>query len=226
MGISQLKWECVHENMLCTQKNPAVYTIFSQPIKFKLSTQTFIQHTLCQHNILPVYTVLTQCPCSDWLYFECIFIHHLWKRCGWNVFSFKMGISQLKWECLHGLTQENMLCTQKDPIVYTIFSQSIKFKLGTQTFILHTLCQHNILPVYTVLTQCPDSDSDCTLSELVLWVQWLWAESFDPWAWVKLSEWYENTFYLVTPLSKSYRIHIWHLTSLSLLSVYKKTCFI
>ena len=42
-------------------KKTAVYTIFSQPIKFKLGTQTFIQHTLCQHNILPVYTVLIHC---------------------------------------------------------------------------------------------------------------------------------------------------------------------
>ena len=48
--------------------------------------------------------------------------------------------------------------------VYTAFSQPIKFKLGTQTFIQHTLCQHNILPVYTVLTQCLYSDSDCILS--------------------------------------------------------------
>ena len=75
-----------------------------------------------------------------------------------------MGISQLKWECLHGLTEENMLCTHKKTAVYTIFFQPIKFKLGTQTFIQHTLCQHNILPVYTVLIHCLDSDSDCILS--------------------------------------------------------------
>ena len=72
--------------------------------------------------------------------------------------------SHLKWECLHGLTEENMLCTQKETAVYTIFSQPIKFKLSTQTFIQHTLCQHNILPVYTVLIHCLHSDSDCILS--------------------------------------------------------------
>ena len=70
-----------------------------------------------------------------------------------NVFSSKMRISQPKWECLHRLTRENMLCTQKKA-VYTVFSQPVKFKLGTQTFLQHTLCQHNILPACTVLTQC------------------------------------------------------------------------
>ena len=60
-----------------------------------------------------------------------------------------------------------MLCTHKKTAVYTIFSQPIKFKLGTQTFIQHTLCQQNILPVYTVLIHCLHSDSDCILSYLV-----------------------------------------------------------
>ena len=54
-----------------------------------------------------------------------------------------MGISQLKWECLHRLTQESMLCTQNAP-VYTVFSQPIAFKLGTQTLNQQMLCQHNI----------------------------------------------------------------------------------
>ena len=71
--------------------------------------------------------------------------------------------SHLKWECLHGFTEENMLCAQKKTAVYTIFPQLIKFKLGTQTFIQHTLCQHNILPVYTVLIHRLHSDSDCIL---------------------------------------------------------------
>ena len=54
-----------------------------------------------------------------------------------------MGISQLKWECLHRLTQENMLCTQKTA-VYIVFNQQIEFKLDTQTFNQRTLCQRNI----------------------------------------------------------------------------------
>ena len=38
------------ENMLCIQKT-AVYTVFSQPIEFKLDTQTFNQQTLCHHTL-------------------------------------------------------------------------------------------------------------------------------------------------------------------------------
>ena len=91
------------------------------------------------------------------------FVHYLWKRCAWKVFSSKMGISELKWECLHALTGE-ICCVHKKTAVYKVFSQSTKFKLGTQTFIQHTLCQQNISPVYTVLKQCLHSDSDCILS--------------------------------------------------------------
>ena len=57
--------------------------------------------------------------------------------------------------------------TKKQSSLYTIFSQPIKFKLGTQTSIQYTLCQYNILPLYTVLIHCLHSDSDCILSELV-----------------------------------------------------------
>ena len=60
-----------------------------------------------------------------------------------------MDISQLKWECLHRLTQKNMLCIQKTA-VYKVFSQPIEFKLGTQTFNQQTLCKHNILAVYSL----------------------------------------------------------------------------
>ena len=58
VGISQLKWECLHRQICCVHKT-AVCTVFIQPLVFKLGTQTFKQHTLCQHNILPVYTVWT-----------------------------------------------------------------------------------------------------------------------------------------------------------------------
>ena len=51
------------------------------------------------------------------------------------------------------LTQQNMLCTQKQTAVYTVFLQQIEFNLGMQTFNQQTLYQHNILPLHTVFTQ-------------------------------------------------------------------------
>ena len=43
-------------------RKTAVYTVFSQPIECKLGTQTFNQHTPCQHNCVNnVWTVTVFC---------------------------------------------------------------------------------------------------------------------------------------------------------------------